>query len=613
MPKQQEKVKGSAESQAYKKIDRINGLHPWQKWVPRGYMAYKVRVLEKGEVTYFNYDLAKEMGLIKKSHPHRMNKKLHDKLLETFNLRIINEYDQRNGIEYPEDSIKKHPYMATRYLQLQHQNKRGETSGDGRSIWNGYIKHKSVVWDISSRGTGVTALSPGAVEADQPLQTGNTDCGYGCGLAEIDELYSSALMAETFHRNGITTERVLCIIDNGDGYGIGVRAGKNLFRPAHLFLYLKQGDQENLKKATEFLMDRQFNNGEWDFKPDDKKALDKLVEETCYSFAKFAAQLEREYIFAWLDWDGDNVLASAGIIDYGSIRQFGVRHDQYRYDDVERFSTTLNEQKNKAKLTIQVYEQLVDFLKTGDKKALKEFQDTRILKQFDNYYNYFLLEHFLYQVGFDPEQQRQLLLKRRKLVQDFYDEFILLEKAKVKRPSRKVEDGINRPPVFNMRTFLRLLPSELQKAKHQEPQAFAEHIFESILSDFSEAQDHKMSATVEQRILNLKSRYQQLIGFVSKNEDMNEALKQICFRSQNINRPDRVTGNGLVNIVVELLESLKKDMDNKSIQGIIDAFVDNQTVRPTEKPKPLTTRVSRKSSKLVKTMLTLLEDYSEDI
>ena len=53
-------------------------------------------------------------------------------------------------------------------------------------------------------------------------------------------------------------------------------------------------------------------------------------------FAEFAAKLEMDYIFAWLDWDGDNVLADAGIIDYGSVRQFGLRHDQYRYDDVER-------------------------------------------------------------------------------------------------------------------------------------------------------------------------------------------------------------------------------------------------------------------------------------
>ena len=30
------------------------------------------------------------------------------------------------------------------------------------------------------------------------------------------------------------------------------------------------------------------------------------------------ALLEEEYIFNWLAWDGDNILASGAILDYGS-------------------------------------------------------------------------------------------------------------------------------------------------------------------------------------------------------------------------------------------------------------------------------------------------------
>ena len=51
--------------------------------------------------------------------------------------------------------------MATRYLQLQHEIRQGKTSGDGRSIWNGYLKTKTLTFDISSRGTGATILVPG--------------------------------------------------------------------------------------------------------------------------------------------------------------------------------------------------------------------------------------------------------------------------------------------------------------------------------------------------------------------------------------------------------------------------------------------------------------------
>ena len=144
--------------------------------------------------------------------------------------------------------------MATRYLQLQHKNKQGSTSGDGRGIWNGYIQSDGITWDISSRGTGVTALSPGSVQAEKNLETGNTDHGYGCGLAEIDELYSSAIMSEILHLNGYTTERSLAIIEHQKGLGIGVRAGQNLFRPAHLFVFLKQNNFEALKRGTDYLI-----------------------------------------------------------------------------------------------------------------------------------------------------------------------------------------------------------------------------------------------------------------------------------------------------------------------------------------------------------------------
>ena len=86
----------------YSAFDSLNGLHPWRKAVPEGCILYPVRQLHYGKVAYFNYPLAKEMGLIPQSHNHRMTKKLERKILDTFNIRIINEYDQQNNIIYNE-------------------------------------------------------------------------------------------------------------------------------------------------------------------------------------------------------------------------------------------------------------------------------------------------------------------------------------------------------------------------------------------------------------------------------------------------------------------------------------------------------------------------------
>lgn len=109
----------------YPAFDQLDGNHPWKSSVPEGLISYPVRRLNMGRVCYFNFDLAKEMGLIPSDHPHRMNKKLENRLLETFSLRIINEYDQQHGVQFPRQLIKKNEYMATRYLQLQHHDKIG--------------------------------------------------------------------------------------------------------------------------------------------------------------------------------------------------------------------------------------------------------------------------------------------------------------------------------------------------------------------------------------------------------------------------------------------------------------------------------------------------------
>jgi hypothetical protein len=99
--------------------------------------------------------------------------------------------------------------MATRYLQTQHRNRQGKTSGDGRSIWNGYLKTESLTFDISSRGTGATILSPGAQQRHGNVATGDQSHGYSCGLADLDEMLGSAVMSEIFYRQGIPTAAVI--------------------------------------------------------------------------------------------------------------------------------------------------------------------------------------------------------------------------------------------------------------------------------------------------------------------------------------------------------------------------------------------------------------------
>ena len=611
----------------YAVFDELDGKHPWQEHVPEGYISYPVRKLGMGKVGYFNFVLAKEMGLIPEDHPNKLNLDLKKKIIDTFSVRIINEYDQQNNKKYSQRMIKENTFMSSRYLQLQHSNKKGKTSGDGRGIWNGIICHKGKTWDVSSRGTGVTALAPGAVQAGVPLESGNRDYGYGCGLAEIDELYSGLILSEIFHSYDVVTERTLAVIDFDDGFGVGVRAGPNLLRPAHLFLYLKQEDLSALKRATDFLISRQYSNGDWKFSSKHPKRYEKLLDVICESFASFAAQLEREYIFTWMDWDGDNILARAGIIDYGSVRLFGLRHDQYRYNDEDRYSTNLNEQRAKAKLTVQIFIQMVDYLNTSEKKPLSHYNQHPLLKKFDCVFEHEIHSYFLKQLGLKPTWIKKVMDQKPRLLKSLYGSYVKLESMKVKRKLRKTVDGVNRPPKFNLRNLIRELPQHLREKGHP---IETQQLFEMILSSHVTRVDKRLTAPIRRHIDNFQSDYLALLDVIIHStkghpiDDLNKKkshiLQDIAERASIYNRPDRVTGNALIIIVETLLKSKKRGLKHMELQSIIDMFIAKQSFGPRGRQGHLQLisskqgkSLSKKESRLMKRVLNILQDHSEDI
>jgi uncharacterized protein YdiU (UPF0061 family) len=502
--------------------------------------------------------------------------------------------------------------MATRYLQLQHPSKTGKTSGDGRCIWNGFIEHNGITWDVSSRGTGVTRLAPGFVEAGRPLRSGNTSAGYGCGMAEIDELYGAALMAEIFHANGLKTERVLCIIDLGRGIGIGVRAAPNLMRPAHFLLHLKQNNREALQRSIDYFMARQIRNKEWKPAPSGHNKYDYFLERMCETFANFSAVLDREYIFAWLDWDGDNVLANGGIIDYGSVRQFGLRHDQYRYDDVDRFSTTLNEQRHKTRTLVQAFVQMVDFLKTGQRQPLHRYRRHAIVRRFDALFEDSLLDRFLYQLGLKEEDRTVLRSRHRTSVQKLFDTYRYLEGLKTYRGSHRVADGVNRPAIFNMRGLNRMLP-----------QLLTEHSFEKsarllpmrLFAQAASRTDRKkgFERKIQNRFLRLlRQSHNACSKLASSERSMNQILGEMQIRADVINRPERITGNALIHIVDEILRHRKKGFTDHQIQNIMESVICDQCLVPEMKKIPTRSRPER-SERLMQTLLTVVDGFKEDI
>jgi len=601
----------------YEKFKELDGSHPWRDVSPDGFVDYQARIRSQGRVLYFNFPLAKEMELICSDHPPVINKELEQAILETFALRIINEHDVKTGRTYPPESIKPNHYMATRYLQTQHQNRQGKTSGDGRSIWNGHLKTSTLTFDISSRGTGATILSPGAQKSDGAVKTGDESFGYSSGLADLEEMLGSAVMSEIFYRQEIPTERCLAVIGFPDGAAIGVRTAPNLIRPAHIFRYLKQNRHAELKAAVDYFIKRQIENGFWEFPDDENLLYATALDYLARSYGKMAAVLEEEYIFNWLSWDGDNMIATGAILDYGSIRQFAAKHDKYRFKDVDRYSASLQEQRWWARQLVQVFAQVMAFIESGEKKNLRRFKNAKCLRVFDQAFKDETNRRILWRIGFTPGQIEHLMQTAQKEIEDFDGALSYFEDLKVSRGIEKVPDGFTHKPVFLIRNLLRVLPAfyvaQAIGNADEETAYMPDDIFcQFMAASYVSKKDLELTPSRVEHIKNFQECYLKLV--MGLGEPLDAVLKTMQERSAVINHRHRITGDAVTFIVEEII-AVKGKIKIDGLQDALDAFIDSQTLIPGKwRPVPADQlEQNTLKARLLNKIQENLEEYKESI
>lgn len=595
---------------SYPRFNKINGLHPLQDIEANCFVGYEARKRPGGRVAAFNFDLAKEMGLIPKNHENLINEELEKSILDTFSIMIINEYDKINNIKFKSEDILPHKYMATRYLQLQHPSKNGTTSGDGRSIWNGTISHAGMTYDISSCGTGATCLSPATSINNKFYQTGDPSVSYGCGYSEIDEGFSSLFFSEVLKKNNITSESVLGVIEFKNGLSINIRVHGNLLRPSHMFNHLRQNNLTDLKALVDYYIDREISNGKWESIPKSPKEKYTLfLNKQMEVFSKMAADFEDHYLFCWLDWDGDNILMDGGIIDYGSVRQFGLFHHEYRYDDVDRFSTTITEQKNKARYIVQSFAQMIDYIITGQKKPIKDFLQSDTILDFDAHFESCKNYNFLYRLGLKKDVSLNIIAKNEKFIKQFRAIFSYFERSKSIVGLENVEDGINWSAIFCMRDILRELPQiYLSRGENLKDEEF----IDIIKSNYATPEDLELTAYRKKNISTFQKYYWELLDLVSaeRKKEVEDCLLDISMRSSVINKYDRVTGDSITTIVDKLL-SVQKKIGPDKIFEILKEFVVYQNLDPiTEKKEK---HIKEKQSKLMKSLVRIVCDYREGL
>jgi len=460
-------------------------------------------------------------------------------------------------------------------------------------------------------------LSPGAQKSDGTVRTGDESFGYSSGLADLDEMLGSAVMSEVFYRQGIPTERCLAVIGFSDGSAIGVRSAPNLIRPAHIFRYLKQGRHAELKASVDYFIAREVENNFWQIRDDGTAKYEQALDYLARSYGKMAALLEEEYIFNWLAWDGDNMLASGAILDYGSIRQFAAKHDKYRFKDVDRYSASLTEQRYWARLIVQTFAQAMAFICSEEKQNLRAFKDAACLSVFNSTFETESNYRVLWRMGFTPEQIDQLIRSAQKEIKEFHRSLTYFEDLKVSKGIEKLPDGLTHKPVFLIRNLLRQLPAyyvaQTLNRLDDESAYMPDDIFLRVMAaSYVGKRDLRLTRSRSAQVRNFQQCYLRLIAALD--EPFDEVLKTLQERSAIINHRHRLTGDALVYIIEEVIAITGKIKVN-GLQEALDAFIDSQVLIPGrwqpmvhEQLKPTDLK-----SRLLITIQENLEEYKESI
>jgi hypothetical protein len=322
---------------------------------------------------------------------------------------------------------------------------------------------------------------------------------------------------------------------------------------------------------------RQVANGDWPALRSEPARWRYLAERLAEDLGRATAAFEREYVFCWLDWDGDNILMDGGIIDYGSVRQFGLYHREYRFDDVERWSTSLPEQRRKARYVVQCFAQIRDFLIEGEKQPLVGYRQDPLLEVFDHAHAQERERRLLQQVGFDPAATRWLQRNARPEIASLERAHRWFERARSSRGQVAASDGITWNAVYSTRDLLRELPGRYRRELKPLP---AEEIFSIALSSYATRRDRQLTPHRRRRARELQNAYLALVQSLAgaRARSLRRVLRELERRAAVIDRRDRITGDGIDYAAHEILRH--PELRAEQVHRLVAGFVAEQDLCP---------------------------------
>ncbi|MEO6434193.1 MAG: hypothetical protein ABIP55_00310, partial [Tepidisphaeraceae bacterium] len=257
---------------------------------------------------------------------------------------------------------------------------------------------------------------------------------------------------------------------------------------------------------------------------------------------------------------------------------FAAKHDKYRYDDIDRYSTTLTEQRFWAREIVKAFAQAIDFVLTGRKKPLRRFKRDPSLRQFDLWFDREREYRTLWRVGFAPQQIETLRRHGRSEIGDLRRALSFFEDIKVARGMAKLSDGINHAPVFLIRNLLRELPAFYMDecgsrlAALMEPQRFCR----TMAASYASRRDLRLTPMRRARVENFQKCYQRLLAAAGVYQDVLPGVRE---RSAVINYQHRMTGNGVLD-AVEKIAAIKDKLRRCDLLAVVGRLIESQVLIP---------------------------------
>jgi hypothetical protein len=281
-------------------------------------------------------------------------------------------------------------------------------------------------------------------------------------------------------------------------------------------------------------------------------------------------------------------------------------------------STSIPEQKRKARQIVQRFAQIRELLLRGEVPSLASLRDDPVLELFDREFERERKRLFLRQMGFEESESHHLIHNAPGAVARLLDIHHRFEKKRSSRGRRKVADGLSWDAVYCMRDVLRELPARLAPAASGvRPEIPAEAFYAIALSNYASRRDRRLTPHRRQEARAYQRAYVELCERLAarRRVPLAEILAELAPRARLRNPYARMTGDGLTHAAQRLATS-KRHLAAEETYHLIEAFADTQD-RCEEKAGQGATRPAIAERRLVRRIRDDLErlaiEYRESV